>query len=482
MTATKTARPAIRPLLLPALLALVLLAPAAARGQKYEIRFLLPDGTMNDSTLYIGQHYRDKLQAQDSAVVKNGAVVFRGSRRWERGIYALFSDKGGKAWTDFTIDGSARFTIRLSQGRKVADPVRDISGSPANQAMFAYQARMTQANALARDIEKRKKDPDAKAAAEKQMDSLSQAVKAYESETLAKNAKYRYFQLAKAFAGPEVPDSAADKSLYYRRHFWDGVDLADHSLVRTPDLFNKMNYYFFGVLYHAETDTIVRYAHRVLDRLDGDTLMLRYFLDFIMPRYYRSTKNIGWDAAWCRLVRDYYLAGRCPWASPGELANKRKTAEFLEQSLIGARGQELWMADTNQSPDPKDWISSHRFNKPYVILWFWDPDCHHCQEQTASLKQLYDSLSAAGNRPFEVYAVGFEADVPKWKKYVRDHQLPFVNVGGPNVNIDYQKAYNVHGAPTMIILNDERRIIMNKVLPTGAIMDFFSQYEKNRDK
>ena len=211
-------------------------------------------------------------------------------------------------------------------------------------------------------------------------------------------------------------------------------------------------------------------------------LILRLFLDYsyLWIRYFRSTKNIGWDATWCYLVRKYYLAGKCPWATPSELSNKRQTAEFLEKSLIGAIGQELYMADTNQSPDPKDWISSHRFPQKYVILWFWDPDCHHCQEQTATLKTLYDSLSAAGNKIFEVYAVGYEADVDKWKRYVREHNLPFVNVGGTNVNIDYQEAYNVHGAPTMIILNEERRIIMNKVIATKEILPFLERYEKQR--
>ena len=102
------------------------------------------------------------------------------------------------------------------------------------------------------------------------------------------------------------------------------------------------------------------------------------------------------------------------------------------------------------------------------------------QEQTATLKILYDSLSIAGTRDFEVYAVGYESDVDKWKNYVKEHQLPFVNVGGPNVNIDYQEAYNVHGAPTMIILNEERRIIMNKTLPTSSILPFLRDYEQKR--
>ncbi len=115
-----------------------------------------------------------------------------------------------------------------------------------------------------------------------------------------------------------------------------------------------------------------------------------------------------------------------------------------------------------------------------MILWFWDPDCGHCKKQNEELKALYNKMKAEGNKRFEVYAVGYEADVERWKKYVREHQLPFVNVGGTNVNIDYQVAYNVHGAPSMIILNEKRDIIMNKTIPVSDINSFLDSYERQQ--
>ncbi len=454
------------------------------QAQSYEIT--LKTEKIQDSVLYIGQHYRDEFVILDSAARRgDGTFVFKGKRNWQRSVYAFIRKEINKkkketkmvGLSDFVIDGSQKFTIASDSSFRPKN--MKVTGNEACKEMYAYMATITEARAEAKSLGERMKGADS-AVARKEQQALSERMTSYEKAVWEKNKKQLFFQLVKQFSGPEVPDEVENKPIYYRTHYWDGVDLKDHTLIYTPDLFNKMNYYFFGVLYQADKDTICKYADRVLHAIEGDTLMLRYFLDFIMPRYYRSTKNIGWDAVWCYLVREYYLTGKCKWASTSDITNKRKTVEFLEKSLIGAMGAELWMADTNQSTDPKDWISSHRFPQKYVILWFWDPDCHHCQEQTASLKQLYDSLSAAGNKIFEVYAVGYEADVAKWKKYVREHELPFVNVGGSNVNIDYQEAYNVHGAPTMIILNEERRIIMNKVLPTKSILPFLKRYEETR--
>lgn len=463
---------------------LLLSATLAATAQKYEFRFVQQSSSTNDTLYYLGRHYRDQLQPIDSAVMREGTLLFKGTRKWETGIYTIYRAGNRKNPFDFSIDGSQRFTFRVNDKWQVADPGRDIVSSPSNQAMYTHINRIASANEQSRDIDKRRKSPDpqVKAAAEKEMEQLQQEMEAFENGYVKDHQKYLYLRLVDGLGNPVVPDAVEDKALYFRSHYWDGVDFSDHSLVYTPNFFSKMNYYFFGVLYHADSDTICKYADQVLHRIEGDTLMLRYFLDFIAPRYYRSTKNIGWDAVWCHLARTYYLAGKCPWATAADIYTKKMDVDRLEQSLIGAYGQELFMADTNQSDNPNDWISSHQFPQRYVILWFWDPDCHHCQEQTATLKTLYDSLSAAGSKRFEVYAVGYEADVAKWKKYVREHQLPFVNVGGSNVNIDYQVAYNVHGAPTMIILNEDRQIIMNKVIPTNQILPFLDRYEERMRK
>lgn len=427
-----------------------------------------------DGTYYMGQHFRDQFIIMDSSVLKDGNILFVGKKNLDRGVYVLL-DSQKKKMFDFMIDGSSKFTIAFDEGYSNAG--MRVKGCDANKVMFEFRAKQDWAK-------ERVKEGLDKAA----MDELTAEMNQYEENYFRKYAKYRFTQLVSMFQNIDVPDqlpvNAKDTSLqewqhgYFLKHYWDKIDLKDHALIYTPHLFEKMNYYFFGLLYYQHADTITRCAERLFSRIEGDSVMMRYFLDFITPKYERSTKNVGWDQVFVNLVQNYYLQGKCPWATQAEIFSKRKTIQYLSHSLIGAMGQELFMSDTNQNPNPQTWISSHRFPQKYVILWFWDPDCHHCQEQSAELARLMDSLNAVGQKPFEVYAVGFEADINKWKRYVRQHHMPFVNVGGVNVNIDYQEAYNVHGAPTMIILDPDRRIIMNKVLPVSKILPFLKRYEE----
>ena len=461
--------------------ALLMLVGTAAQAQPYNIVFRLDGST--DSMLYIGRHYRDEVRLVDSARLKGGAYTFVGKKGLPRGIYALVHQDRTKQLGDFCIDDSRQFTIG-ADADMTASKVKVI-GSDANRQMFAYLATVADARAEMKDINERKKNEATKAKAEADEKALIERMKAYEQEARHPKKPTLFFDLVNLFDSPEVPDSVEDKAYYYRQHYWDGIFEARRAgkmpdFVYTPNMFNKLNYFFFGHLYNADSDTIMAEVDRLWARVGDDTAMQRYIMDFITPRYYRSTRNIGWDAVWCHIASEYYLKGRCPWEREGNLYNMRYNYNRIVQSLIGAHGQELWMADTSQNPDPNTWISSHRFPEKYVILWFWDPDCHHCQKYSEELKVLYDSLKKAPDRRFEVYAVGYESDIDKWKKYIREHKLPFVHVGGTNVNIDYQEAYNVHSAPTMIILNEKRDIIMNKLIPIGSLLDFLDEYEKRK--
>ena len=459
---------------------LAALCGGAVVAQNYKIT--LRPQVAKDSLYYMGQHFRDKYVLRDSTRLRpDGTIVFAGKSKLPTGVYTLLDSKQKRLF-DFIVDDSRQFEIAFDTNCRNAN--MKVSKSKANTLMYEYMATLEQTRADSRRLNDRMRSKDTAevSLAKAEMEALGDRMEKYQKNYMKANANYKFTKLLQLSDNGDVPDEVPQdqKYIYYRTHYWDGADLSDPNLIYTPHLFDKMNYYFFGILYNQPCDTIIRYADMILHRVENDSTMLRYFIEFIAPRYEKGTKHIGWDQVFVHLVQEYYLKGKCTWATPAEVYNKKQTIEYLSASLIGAFGQELRMADTAQSPNPDDWVSSHNFPEKYVILWIWDPDCHHCQKQTAELKALYDSLQATGKpMPFEVYAVGYESDVKKWKNYVIKHELPFVNVGGMNVNIDYQAAYNVHGAPTMILLNADREIIMNKTLPTANILPFIEQYEKD---
>ena len=119
------------------------------------------------------------------------------------------------------------------------------------------------------------------------------------------------------------------------------------------------------------------------------------------------------------------------------------------------------------------------------MLWFYDPHCPTCKKESEKLRTVYDSLETIGKRNFDVYAVGSDSDIERWKKYVREKNYPWLNVGGNRANVDYLEAYNIYetGNPAMFIIdNRTKNIILNRRIEMSSIPNFLEQYEKIEKK
>ena len=145
--------------------------------------------------------------------------------------------------------------------------------------------------------------------------------------------------------------------------------------------------------------------------------------------------------------------------------------------MIGAKAPELIMPDTNNV-----FLSFYHIQKNYTLLWFWDPDCGHCKVETPKLRDYYNKYKDSLN--LEVFAVSMDQDLERWKKFIRDNQLTWINVGGNTANIDFHKVYDLYSTPVLYVLDKDKKIIAKRIA-VGDLEDFFLQYQKvieNRKK
>ena len=115
----------------------------------------------------------------------------------------------------------------------------------------------------------------------------------------------------------------------------------------------------------------------------------------------------------------------------------------------------------------------------YAILVFWDVDCSHCQTEIPKLLEIYHNLKKTIDvKVVSVYTV-YEFD--KWRKYVIDKKLDFINLYDP-IHINNLKVkYDIFSTPKVYLLNKDKRIL-SKHMPVEKIPDLikgFEDQEKN---
>ena len=436
-----------------------------------------------DTVAYLVMHYQNKTYLKDSTTnIKNGRMVFEGEGTYDNGLYLLISqDK--VPYLNFIIDNNYFFEYNLDTTGK--HETFSVINSPENVELLKFQAQTASAQEEMKEfqekLEKAKGTADT-VKYQKRIEEINEGMLTFIDELIAQNPNFLFSKMQKAMKSIVVPDAPLDENgepddafrlTYYLTHYWDNVDLSDYRMLFIPVFDNMYAAYFDRGLFYHPVDTIIKYVDLFLEKTSVDSAMFRICLSKVSHTF-EASSILGHDAVFVHIAKNYQLKNRAPWLDEDIIVKYQKRVNSLEPLLIGKKAVELVIADTTG----KKFISSHTLPEKYVILWFFDPNCHTCKKESVKLKALYDSLTTAGTRNFEVYAIGSDADEARWIKYVRDSQYPWINVGGHVANVDFLRVYDVTSFPKMFILDEKRNILVNRTLEIFSIPGFLHEHEK----
>ncbi len=168
---------------------------------------------------------------------------------------------------------------------------------------------------------------------------------------------------------------------------------------------------------------------------------------------YENPKLVGFDKVFVMLVDKYIRTGKS-----GKIYDEKTTMKIIEKAdiikplLIGSVAPDLYMIDTvnakivnkmgfdtastsesitklyykNMDKLAPLYKTLSSVQAKYIVLVFWDVDCSHCVTEIPKLLEIYHDLKKTVDvKVFSVYTV-YEFD--KWRKYIIDKKLDFINV------------------------------------------------------
>ena len=179
---------------------------------------------------------------------------------------------------------------------------------------------------------------------------------------------------------------------------------------------------------------------------------------------------MGMDAVWIHLSEKYYLSGKADWVTDESIEQIKDEVRYIKPNLIGSYAPALNSVDTTLSP-----FVLPQLDKDYLVLFFYDPDCGHCKKKTPVLKEIYPTIQDLGG---EVVAICTTTDIDKWKKYVRDNQMEWVNLGDPFGRSKFRVEYNVRSTPQVYVLDREKTIVGKKLDVGDQLIDFMENHQR----
>jgi len=456
---------------------------ASAEENVYQIKVKV-DKFQGD-VAYLGYPYGDKKYLADTAQVSNGQFVFEGTKPLDGGLYFIYSPAPNSLYFDLIV-AESHFSLETDTTDLVGK--MKTSGSIENEVFFGFQRFMKEmqqkGGALSEKL-KAASDPSEKSSLEDELRKLDGQVKAYRNEIFDNHGNTFAAAFIKSTVPVEVPDSPKDDSgneidpnfryRYYKEHYWDNLDLSDSKVLRTPGFYNKVEEYM-EKLTVKHPDSIIASARTIIEKARANEDVFQYCVQTLTYKY--ETSNImGMDAVFVDLAERYYISGDAFWADEETLEKITDRVQRMKPNLIGKPAPMMLLLDTAMKP-----VNAHNVKADYTVLYFFDPDCGHCKKKTPVLRDLYNEKLKDMN--VEVIATNIKKDVDKWKNYIKEQNLNFVNLADPHMRSNFRYEFNLETTPQLFILDEDKKIIAKK-LDVEQIEEFLNrqmEIKKNSQK
>ena len=454
-------------------------------------------GLSAGDTVYLANYFGPRLYYNDTAISNaNAEFTFRKKERPD-GKYAV------------VMPDSKLFEIILADGEDVVmrtDTSNIINAmqvveSKNNQELYRYitylnDKRIERDSLAAKAQRVAQGSPDAGLLQER-MNALNRDVMAWQYKFAEENSDLFVGTEIKQSIDVPVPDSltrdAASRKgyFYYVKHYWDNTNFKDGRIVRSPVFGRKLENYITKTLVQ-DPDTIFNRMLPVIEQTRGQEELFKYVVHYTTYTF-ESSKVMGMDRGFVRMVDEFYRTGQATWLDSTQLADVIERADKLKPLLIGERCPVLSLPDSNMT-----WYNIYK-NVPaeYTVLYFFDPDCGHCKKETPKLVDFYNTTGkSAGVKVVTVCANNDE----KWREYlVKTKMDELINLAIPSEvfndkayatelvlsgktdlgSLNYHDTFDVYATPKVFLLDKDKKIIA-KHIAVEQIGGFIERYSESK--
>ena len=427
--------------------------------------------------ILLAYYFGGNQYAKDTAYSKNGKFVFEGEKNLLGGMYLIVLPNQ-KYFDIIVTEQNFSFSTELNS---IVENIT-FKNSYENPLFYDYLKFITKnqkevatlKNQLASiKIEKQKLE------IEKKIEDIDSKVLIYRDKFVKENSKLFFTKIIKSTVEINIPESPLDSTgnpdknfpyRFYKKNFWNNIDLSDQRMIRTPVFHNKMTQYL-EKLTVKNPDSIIESADLLISKISNDEIF-KYVVSHITSTYERS-KIMGMDAVFVHMVENYYMKGKCDWVDEKQLKKIIERAEKIAPNLIGRVAPEF--VDVIGRPfmkDPNGKIYKlSDIKSDYTILVFYAPDCGHCKKEIPRIKKVTDSLNSK-NIDIKVFAVTTEFDKEEWINFIKEKNTEsWTNVGdiqkdkegNPMASSDWRDKYDIYSTPVVYLLDIDKKILAKRI-------------------
>ena len=438
-------------------------------------------------SIYLGYYMGKSQYLVDTAGRTDGnTFVFEGDSLLPPGMYLVVFPPEN-SFFQLVLDATDQHHALEVNAKDPASSLKCESCTD-NNLLYAYTQFLKGQKDLADSIKAIKENPETDSLTrmdlEKELEKLDEVVRSEQERIVAEHENAVTSAIIKAGWEPEIPefdendeDVGLKRYRYYKKHYFDHMDLGNPALTRTPMFFRKITYYV-DKLTVQHPDSINTSLDLILDGLASNKDAFQYYLVHYLNTYAKS-KMVGMDAVYVHLVDRFYKTGMATWTDPDQLQKIIKNSDAIKPTLIGELAPPISLED--REGNKVDVMAS---DKTYTILYFWRPDCGHCKKSTPHLIKFLEEYEGDD---VQIYAIcmKFTKEVQTCWDYIDDNENMQIleHLVDPYHRSKFATLYNIKSTPQIFILDEDKRILTKKIATEklGEVLDTLKKWEAEQE-
>ena len=301
----------------------------------YRIEFTL-DGEVPKEA-YLGYYMNKTQYVADTTQSNNGTFVFEGDERLPYGMYILIVPPELK-YFDILMGEDQHFEVSTHSESLMDSLV--ITNSEVNNEFISY-VRFFQN----KQLEKRGILALMKEANKEEVPKLAERLEKLDAEVMDKQeeliAKYdntvlsTFIKASLNVQVPEAPDSLTATEQqeyqfkYYKKHYFDNLELSNPAIIRTPFYATKIDNYFDNLV-PRQAGSLITESEWLIDRSSGNDETYRFMLINLINRFAHGVTDAE-ERAYAHLGLEYYTDTlKTPWINMEERLNIVARAQIID--------------------------------------------------------------------------------------------------------------------------------------------------------
>jgi thiol-disulfide isomerase/thioredoxin len=439
---------------------------------------------IKDTTVYFASYFGDKILKLDSVRLNHSGIgILSRDKLQKEGLYLFYLNE--KNYFEFLIGKNQQFSIEADFNNSANNK---FSGADETVAFHEYQIYLSKQKSKKTAIQNRlnaipEKSDSVKILQQKIAD-LNKSMEDYWKEVSAKFKGTFLSDFLRSMLIPEVddlilpinaknPDSLrwVHQYNFLKDHFWDNFNFARAGMIRTPLFQEKLNHYFKNTLLQIP-DSLVNPMIQIIEKSKKNEEVYHYVFLYLLNESNQS-QIMGMDKVFVALSEKFILNDPKPWLDTATVRKIRERVIAVKPNLIGNIAPELKLQDSEGN-----YYSLRQVNAKFTLLYFWEPDCSHCQKTTPLLnKELFQNFK---NRGVAIYAVLTQNNKEKWMKAIQEYKIQeWTNVWDPTYSSNFRKLYDVTSTPILYILDKNKKIVAKRLDVESSINFLNAQLKTN---